>query len=53
MTEKKLYEFAHIHQPALFTDQDLADGLGRNLDKLEVILLSAQSNDRFTLDSGH
>ena len=46
MTEKKMYEFAHIHQPALFTDQDLADGLGRNMDKLETIFLSAQSKAR-------
>ena len=51
MTEKKMYEFAHIHQPALFTDQDLADGLGRNMDKLETVFLSAQSKARSISES--
>jgi len=44
MTGKKLYEFTHIHQPTLFTDQDLADGLAKNLDKLETIFLSTRKD---------
>jgi hypothetical protein len=51
MTTKKMYEFAHIHQPALFADQDLAEGLGKNIDRLESIFLSARSNDRYTPES--
>lgn len=46
MTEKKIYEFAHIHQPTQFADQELADGLGINLDRLETKYLSARSNVR-------
>ncbi len=53
MTEKKMHEFAHIHQPTLFADQDLADGLGKNIDRLESIFLSARSNVRYTLESRH
>ena len=41
MTEKKMYEFSHIHQPTLFAEQELADGLGINMDRLETIYLSA------------
>ncbi len=48
MTEKKMYEFAHIHQPTLFADQELADGLGINIERLESIFLAARSNVRFT-----
>lgn len=51
MPGKKLYEFTHIHQPNLFTDQDLAAGLGKNLDKLEVILLSARKDAKSISDS--
>lgn len=42
MPGKKLYEFTHLHQPTLFSDQDLADGLAKNLDKLETIFLSTR-----------
>lgn len=51
MTEKKLYQFSHIHQPTLFTDQELAAGLGRNLDKFETILLSAKKEARSISES--
>ena len=51
MTEKKMYEFAHIHQPTLFADQDLADGLGKNIDRLESIFLSARSESRSISES--
>ena len=48
---KKLYEFAHIHQPTLFTDQGLADGLRKNMDRLESIFLSGRSEARSISDS--
>jgi len=51
MTTKKMYEFAHIHQPTLFADQDLADGLGKIIDRLESIFLSARSEARSISES--
>ena len=47
----KMYDFAHIHQPTLFSDQDLADGLGKITDRLESIFLSARSKARSISES--
>ena len=34
---KKLYEFAHIHQPTLFASEDVARGVEKKLDALDAI----------------
>lgn len=40
---KKNYAFGHIHQPALFKSQDLAEGVQGRLDKLEGIFNSTMT----------
>ena len=49
---KKMFSFAHIHQPRLFKSEDLARGVGKALDELDVIYVSAKSKIKAIKDSG-
>ena len=43
---KKNYGFAHIHAPASYTSQDLADGIEKRLDDLDAIWTAAFSKNK-------
>ena len=44
MPGKKLYEFAHLHQPRLFASEDIARGVKKKVDALAVIHAAALTN---------
>lgn len=49
---KKMFTFAHIHQPRLYASEDLARGVGKALDELDAIFVSAKSKIKAIKDSG-
>ena len=50
---KKIYGFTHIHQPALYTSSDLADGIEKRLDALDAIWTAAAAKLKAIESSGN
>ena len=50
--EKRMFSFTFIHQPKLYKSEDLARGVGKLLDELDTIFVSAKSKIKAIRGSG-